>query len=88
MARTDTESARVNQQGQQGQQGQRQGEPQQGQRGRGAGGMEHAMEQMDFRHVADSALSSFREYAKAQPETVALWCLGIGFVLGWKLKPW
>jgi len=23
-----------------------------------------------------------------KPEAAALWCLGIGFVLGWKLKPW
>lgn len=29
-----------------------------------------------------------REYAKEKPEMAALWCLGIGFVLGWKLKPW
>lgn len=29
-----------------------------------------------------------REYAREKPEVVALWCLGIGFVLGWKLKPW
>jgi hypothetical protein len=29
-----------------------------------------------------------REYARHKPETAALWCLGIGFVLGWKLKPW
>jgi len=28
------------------------------------------------------------EYAREKPEVVALWCLGIGFVLGWKLKPW
>jgi hypothetical protein len=30
----------------------------------------------------------FREYTREKPEVVALWCLGIGFVLGWKLKPW
>ena len=30
----------------------------------------------------------FRQYARERPEVVALWCLGIGFVLGWKLKPW
>ena len=30
----------------------------------------------------------FREYARERPEVVALWCVGIGFVLGWKLKPW
>lgn len=30
----------------------------------------------------------FRDYAREKPGTMALWCLGIGFVLGWKLKPW
>jgi hypothetical protein len=29
-----------------------------------------------------------REFAREQPEMAALWCLGIGFALGWKLKPW
>lgn len=29
-----------------------------------------------------------REYARERPEVVALWCFGIGFILGWKLKPW
>lgn len=29
-----------------------------------------------------------REYAVQRPEVAALWCFGIGFVLGWKLKPW
>jgi len=29
-----------------------------------------------------------RDYAHKQPEMAALWCLGVGFVLGWKLKPW
>lgn len=29
-----------------------------------------------------------REYARENPETAALWCFGIGFVLGWKLKLW
>jgi hypothetical protein len=31
---------------------------------------------------------ALREYARERPEVAALWCLGIGFVLGWKLKPW
>jgi hypothetical protein len=30
----------------------------------------------------------FRQYARERPEVAALWCLGIGFVLGWKLKIW
>ena len=29
-----------------------------------------------------------KEYARENPEVTALWCFGIGFVLGWKLKPW
>lgn len=29
-----------------------------------------------------------REYARDNPETAALWCFGIGFLLGWKLKIW
>ena len=29
-----------------------------------------------------------KDFAKERPEAAALWCLGIGFVLGWKLKPW
>ena len=37
---------------------------------------------------AEDLLNYFREYAREKPEVVALWCLGIGFVLGWKLKPW
>ena len=29
-----------------------------------------------------------RQYAREKPGVVALWCIGVGFVLGWKLKPW
>lgn len=28
------------------------------------------------------------EYARERPDVAALWCFGIGFVLGWRLKPW
>ena len=27
-------------------------------------------------------------YAQRKPEVAALWCFGLGFILGWKLKPW
>ena len=30
----------------------------------------------------------FRQYARERPEVVALCCLGVGFVLGWKMKLW
>lgn len=27
------------------------------------------------------------DFARDRPEVAALWCFGIGFVLGWRLKP-
>ncbi|HUQ67891.1 MAG TPA: hypothetical protein VM165_00115 [Planctomycetaceae bacterium] len=38
--------------------------------------------------MLDDMVCRARDYAREQPEMAALWCLGIGFVLGWKLKPW
>jgi hypothetical protein len=29
-----------------------------------------------------------KAYAKEKPDVAALWLFGIGFVVGWKLKPW
>jgi hypothetical protein len=36
----------------------------------------------------DDMMAYVREYTRERPEMVALACLGIGFVLGWKLRPW
>lgn len=36
----------------------------------------------------DGARQAFCRFAREKPEVTALCCLGIGFVLGWKLKPW
>jgi hypothetical protein len=36
----------------------------------------------------DDMYKYFQDYARQRPDVVALWCFGIGFVLGWKLKPW
>jgi hypothetical protein len=30
----------------------------------------------------------WKEYARENPTAAGLWCFSIGFVLGWKLKPW
>ena len=38
--------------------------------------------------ACDAAIAFFRDYARERPEVVALWAFGVGFVLGWKLKPW
>jgi len=36
----------------------------------------------------EKLMQYFKEYSRERPEVVALWAFGIGFVLGWKLKPW
>jgi hypothetical protein len=35
-----------------------------------------------------SVVECVEEYARAKPVPFALWTFGIGFALGWKLKPW
>ncbi|REK18802.1 MAG: hypothetical protein DWQ37_03065 [Planctomycetota bacterium] len=39
-------------------------------------------------HPMDDIVDYLRTYARQKPETAALVCIGIGFVLGWRLKPW
>jgi hypothetical protein len=38
--------------------------------------------------AAQGLFQYLREYAREKPEVAAMWCFGIGFILGWKLKPW
>ncbi len=38
--------------------------------------------------IARDLVDYLKEYAREKPEVAALWCFGIGFILGWKLKPW
>ena len=38
--------------------------------------------------VGRDLIEYLKEYAREKPEVAALWCFGIGFILGWKLKPW
>jgi hypothetical protein len=35
-----------------------------------------------------TACEHFCEFGRERPGTLALWCLGLGFILGWKLKLW
>jgi len=46
------------------------------------------MRETDPVEMGRDMVEYLREYARENPETAALWCLGIGFVLGWKLKIW
>lgn len=38
--------------------------------------------------LVDDFICYLREYTRERPEVVALTCFCVGFVLGWKLKPW
>jgi hypothetical protein len=38
--------------------------------------------------LAADGLERIKDYARDEPVKFALWSFGIGFVLGWKLKPW
>ena len=46
-----------------------------------------SLEPGQFESMATGALGAARRYARANPEAALLWAVGIGFVLGWKLKP-
>lgn len=37
---------------------------------------------------AEDLVNYVRTYAREKPDVAALWCFGIGLVVGWKLKPW
>jgi hypothetical protein len=51
---------------------------------RGVPGQAENWVESTIRSVAESA----DEYARAKPLSFAAWAFGIGFILGWKLKPW
>ncbi|MFO0960164.1 MAG: DUF883 C-terminal domain-containing protein [Isosphaeraceae bacterium] len=36
----------------------------------------------------ESSMESIERYARDEPWAFAGWVFGIGFILGWKLKPW
>ena len=44
-------------------------------------------EERPLRPATDLA-AYLKSYAKEHPDVAALWCFGVGFVVGWKLKPW
>jgi hypothetical protein len=48
------------------------------------GGMPMEWMESTIRSVTDSV----EDYARREPLRFAAWVFGIGFVLGWRLKPW
>lgn len=49
---------------------------------------EPSMLEDDHLKPFEDLIDYVREYSRERPEVVALACFGIGFILGWKLKPW
>ncbi len=43
---------------------------------------------VELETYALDALDRLKQYARDEPISFGLWALGIGFVLGWRLKPW
>jgi len=87
-------STRQESKGQQGQQsGQQQsrgqgGQQSGGQQSRGQQSSSQALEMPHFEGAMSDLVKHLGEFAKENPTGAALWCFGIGFVLGWRLKPW
>jgi hypothetical protein len=40
------------------------------------------------KEITHDVIAYMTEYAKQNPGYAVLACIGVGFVLGWKLKPW
>ncbi len=36
----------------------------------------------------ERVMEGIEDYARREPWSFATWVFGVGFVLGWKLKPW
>ncbi len=41
----------------------------------------------DFTHLMEHVSEEFTRYCRQRPKVVALGLLGLGFMVGWKLKP-
>jgi hypothetical protein len=39
-------------------------------------------------HPVEDMVQYVCEYTRQRPERVALTCFAVGFILGWRLKPW
>jgi len=42
----------------------------------------------NFEGAMSDLVKHLHMFAEENPSGAALWCFGIGFVLGWRLKPW
>lgn len=47
-----------------------------------------SMESGQSLHPKQDLVEYVKAYARQKPEVAAMWCFGVGFIVGWKLKPW
>lgn len=40
-----------------------------------------------LREPAADIVALLRDYAREKPDVAAMWCFGLGIIVGWKLKP-
>ena len=52
------------------------------------GSMSSATSAPDLEHWAGQGVDHMRDYAREKPVSFAAWTFAVGFVLGWRLKPW
>ena len=48
----------------------------------------HPEETGTLERVAEDLVGTISHYAREKPVPALFWALGIGFFLGWRLKPW
>ncbi|QDV72252.1 hypothetical protein [Botrimarina mediterranea] len=48
----------------------------------------HVVNQDETCEALPDLVTYVTTYARQNPDVAAMWCFGVGFVLGWKLKPW
>jgi hypothetical protein len=50
--------------------------------------VQELFEETNVKEMTHDLTEYLTRYARQNPGTAALTCMAIGFVLGWKLKPW
>lgn len=51
-------------------------------------GIKTSTPQGEHLRPSQDLMDYLKSYAREKPDVAALWCFGLGFVVGWKLKPW
>jgi len=45
-------------------------------------------DEVNLPYHIEKTLGAIEDYARREPWAFATWVFSVGFVLGWKLKPW